>query len=131
MAIAGNDIRIANNSQATNTIDFNPVISALTGTGGLNPSVTAPQTSNPSGTASSAGNGTDSLMGGLGAGGGIMPGVLQPGTALPYAGLYGNGLTGVAPNGVALQTNSQTMMWLLLAGGMALVMLMGGGGKHK
>lgn len=123
MAIAGNDISIANVSSAINQITFNPILTALTGTGGVNPSVSTPQTlSNPN-TASTSMPETNSLWGSLLGGGGT--------AARPQ---IGAGQTvpgkGVGANGVSVSANQNAMIWILLFGGMGAVLLLGGGRKR-
>lgn len=129
MAIAGNDIQISNTSQAVNSLTFNPIISAITGYGAASPTVTAPITASPSTTTDLRG-GTDSLslmgsgggLGGLFGGGSSMAGRIDTAQAYPVAGMGGSN-----SSGVSLKTNSQTMMWLMLAGGFGLVLMMGTG----
>jgi hypothetical protein len=116
MAIAGNDIQISNVAANTNQISFNPVITALTGYGYTTPSITAPLTQTTPITASPS-DGNDSLWGGLGGLGG--GGRIDAAQAYPGAGLVGAGVG----SGIALKTNSQTMVWLLLAGAFAFLLM--------
>lgn len=128
MSIFGNDTQTSVSSTASNAIAFNPVITALTGYGAASPYLTGSVTSSPSSTSDARG-GTDSLS-----------------ASLPAFGGYGSqGLSGVAGridtsqaygaagmgSGVAIKTNSQTMMWLLLGGGIFMVLMMGGGGGGR
>lgn len=124
MAIAGNDIAISNTSSAVNQITFNPIITALTGTGAVTPNVYTPQTLTNPVTSNANEAGTDSLWGGLG--GGTTPrtttpqGAIGAGQTLPYT----------DPNAIAVKTNPQTMIWVLVFGGMAFVLMSGGGGRR-
>ncbi|ARJ65480.1 hypothetical protein WV31_07350 [Magnetospirillum sp. ME-1] len=128
MAILGGDSSSSSSSIASNQISFNPIITALTGTGSTTPTVTAPQSLTPTSTAN-AYDGADSLslptsLGGLGSLGRSAQGAIGAGQTIP-------GVT-TDPNAVQLgvKTNPQTMIWVLLFGGFALVMLTGGGGRR-
>lgn len=119
MAIAGNDISIANTASAVNQITFNPIITALTGTGAVNPTVTTPQTlTNPT-TASTSMPESNSLWGGLGLGSTTKPQALI-GAGQPVPGVSN-------PNAIGVTATPNTMIWILLFGGMGMVLLMGGG----
>lgn len=124
MAIAGNDIVVSNSSQSVNSLTFNPVISAITGYGAASPTVTAPITANPSLTSDARG-GSSSLGLGGGLGGLLGSGA---GTAGRIDTSQAYGTAGLGTSGVAIKTNSQTMMWLLLGGGIFMVLMMGQGG---
>jgi hypothetical protein len=126
MAILGGDSSSSSSSSASNQISFNPIITALTGTGTTNPTVTAPQTLTPT-VSSNASDGADTAT--------WSPNSLQ--RAAGTQGAIGAGQTipsyTTDPSGVSLgvKTNSQTMIWVLLFGGFAMVLLMGGGGGRR
>ncbi|BAE51211.1 hypothetical protein [Paramagnetospirillum magneticum] len=127
MAILGGDSSSSSSSVASNQISFNPIITALTGTGSTTPTVTAPQSLTPTSSAL-AYDGADSLS--------LPTSLLGGGAGQATRGAIGAGQTipGVTtdPNAVQLgvKTNPQTMIWVLLFGGFALVMLTGGGGRR-
>lgn len=130
MAILGGDSSSSSSSVASNQISFNPIITALTGTGSTTPTVTAPQSLTPTSSAL-AYDGADSLslptsLGGLG-------GLLGSGKATQGAIGAGQTIPGVVtdPNAISVKTNPQTMVWVLLFGGAALIMLTGGGGGRR
>lgn len=131
MSILGSDVQSSLSNIANNTISFNPIISAITGTGSTAPTVTAPVTASPTSAADARG-GTDTaslpFLNGASSGSGLPSGRIDTSQAYGGAGL---GATG---NGVSLgvKTNSQTMLWMMLIGGFGLVMLMPmGGGRHR
>lgn len=126
MAFLGGDSTSSSSSLATNQISFNPIISALTGTGAANPYVYDPQTMTPtaSSTATEANPSSASLWGS----GGLLP-TTTPRTAIG-AGQTVPGYTTTDPNAISVKTNSQTMIWVLMFGGMAMILLMGGGGRR-
>ncbi len=123
MGRGGTRVSTSTSSSAINTITFNPVVSAVTGMGNpVSPSISAsPSTSaSPSDASNASGGSSASPLGGLGLGGLLGTGVTNPYTGLP--GVATSALGGT--NGVAVATNSQTMMWLILGGGIALMLLM-------
>lgn len=134
MSIFGNDTVTSNSATASNAIAFNPVITALTGYGAASPYLSGSVTSNPT-SSSDARGGTDSLSASLPMFGGY--GSTGAGTAVrgrtDASQAYGGAGMGT-DTGVALKTNSQTMMWLMLGGGLFMVMMMGNGGgrgRHR
>lgn len=123
MSLFGNDTLTSTSNTASNAIAFNPVITALTGYGAASPSLGGSVTSNPSSSADARGatdTATVPFLNGATGGYGGVPGRIDTSQAYGTAGLGGSG--------VAIKTNSQTMMWLLLGGGIFMVLMMGGGG---
>lgn len=116
--MGGTRVSTSTSSSAINTITFNPVVTALTGMGNpVSPSISASPstTASPSDSSNASGGGSTSPLGALGLGTGLTTG---------YTGLPGVATSAISPNGVAVATNSQTMMWLILGGGIALMLLM-------
>lgn len=131
MAILGGDSVSSSNSQATNQISFNPIISALTGTGADNPSVYGPQTLTPTATstATQSNPATASLYGGGGLGG-LLGTSTTPARTGIGAGQVVPGYATTDPNAISVKTNANTMIWVLMFGGMAMILMMGGGGRR-
>ncbi|WP_082915089.1 hypothetical protein [Paramagnetospirillum marisnigri] len=129
MAILGGDSVSSSSSLATNQISFNPIITALTGTGAASPYVDAPQTMVPTSTSTATQSNPASLQVPLPGSMGSLGGTTTPRSAIG-AGQY---VPTSDPNGVKLgvTTNPQTMIWMLLFGGFALIMLTGGGGGGR
>ena len=139
MSFFGSDNRNSTSSLASNTISFNPVIEALTGTtGSSSPSITAPTSSTPSAPSNASGSDANSLafpssLLGLGSstGGILTPGQQQPGSALYPSSMLPNTNSLNNPNTIGGTTNSTTVMWMIIGGGFFLVLMMGGQGGGR
>lgn len=128
----GTRVSVSSTSTANNNIAFNPVIQAITGMGNpSSPSISAPTSTSISPSASSNASGSDSSSSNP------LAGLLGGTTAYPYGGridtsqLYPGAGTGTGADGVALgvKTNSQTMLWVILAGGIGALILLSGGNR--
>lgn len=126
----GTRVSVNSTSTANNNIAFNPVIQAITGMGNpSSPAISAPTSTSISPTSNANSSGSDSNSSGLGGllGSSFPAGRIDTSQAYPTAGLGGNGVS------LGVKTNSQTMLWMMLFGGFAIVLLMpslGGGGRR-